>query len=155
MLVNGHCFTWKAGSCFQALASRFWVGEVKPSSLLNWINGCILKKVASLPGSVWKGRTILVWGVLVLTAEVLSAGQEGGKEKGKVNQVLLTHACCLWKSSLKWRGSCWKRHNPSAYICTCYEENTVDDVNGKLSVLSCCRSYSSHTQNRKLFRYVL
>lgn len=88
--------------------------------------------------------------VLTLQKSCLLVRKEGEWESWK---MLLTHTYCLWKSSWKWQGSCWKRHNPSAYICTCYEGNTVADVNGRLSGLSCC-SYSSHIWNLKLFRYV-
>lgn len=68
---------------------HIWVGQVKPSSPLYWINGCILRRAASLPYPVWKGRAVHVWAVPVLT---LLARKEARK---RAKSSSATYPCML------------------------------------------------------------
>lgn len=95
------CLTWYLLRSLSHLEGRvllsgpgfkIWVGKVKLSSPLYWINGRILKKAASLPSPVWKGRAVFVWGVPVLTLQkfCLLAGKERRK-RGKSTSATYPH----------------------------------------------------------------
>lgn len=88
LLVDVAVSMRRQGIVFRGLGFQIWVGQVKPSSPIYWINNVFLKSFF-VPQSCLKENRSCLRGLGCGSAEVVSANQEGGKYKRKINLCYL------------------------------------------------------------------